>query len=149
MLREASGLASTALRGSFIAPNLVRAARVAGCSGQRRLRHLLVFKSFSFLIDATLVWWASFRIEGQRSRITQSSKASGFSVMGEPFKRGIAMFYESSEQVTPSLLICRDAGDPGGDGGGEGSPKYAGLLCPPVYPADQVPQGELLQAVEV
>ena len=92
------------------------------------------------------VWWASFRIEGQRSRI---SKASGFSAMAEPFKRGIAMFYESSEQVTSSLLICRDAGDPGGDGGGEGSPKSAGLLCPPVYPADQVPQGELLQAVEV
>jgi hypothetical protein len=50
---------------------------------------------------------------------------------------------------TERVFVCRDAGEPGGDGGGEGPAGSARLLCPPVHPSGQVSQGELLQTLEM
>ena len=80
--------------------------------------------------------------------------------MAEPFKRGECASYGVTEfrtcthmqnvyTPTERVFVCRDAGEPGGDGGGEGPAGSARLLCPPVHPSGQVSQGELLHPLEM
>ena len=75
--------------------------------------------------------------------------------MAEPFKRGKRILQTKGDLTdTPPLIStplppCRDESEPGGDGAGKGPALHARLLRAPLHPAHQVPQGQLLPALEV